>query len=388
MAPGGPPPGGGGRSARTVLPPPAANASIYRRAGTRPAVTFRTRAIIAGHTYGLPVDMDPLLELTARHHPAIIEDAAEGHGQTYRGQPPTAKAAWSSRMVVTVSWPATACCGISVLSPNVRFAHEARGSSLRMTNLQAAFGLGQLERLGEPLIRKRRMGQRYAERVAVVRGLQLPLPATYADNLCWVYGVFLDEGAPSDAAEAMRRLAGCGIGTRPFFRPMHERPALRRRGLFDSGGCPDAEHLARREFYLPLGLELIHQQIDRVVSADREGVRWRPSAPMRRTMVCSTGTRTIRPRRGSCMICSKGTRPAHALSSISAAAPASMPSSSRRWAIGCTASTAARRCLSLPSVAELARKDSTETGSTSRWVTSERSGSGKPSTRWWHCSMS
>jgi perosamine synthetase len=118
------------------------------------------------------------------------------------------------------------------------------------------------------------MGQVYLEQLADIRGLQLPLPRTpYAENIFWVFGVVLDDSVPFDAAEAMRRLAARGIGTRPFFWPMHEQPVFHKMELFADVAHPNSERLARRGFYLPSGLALTGGQIEQVVAAVRE-IMW------------------------------------------------------------------------------------------------------------------
>jgi perosamine synthetase len=148
--------------------------------------------------------------------------------------------------------------------------HERLGWNLRMSNLQAALGVAQLERLDEFIDRKRQMGRRYEELLAGVDGLQRPLPATdYADNAYWVYGVVLDESCGLDAREAMRRLAGDGIGCRPFFCPMHQQPVLRERGLFEGERYPVAERLYRQGFYLPSSVGLTDAEMQRVAEAVR-----------------------------------------------------------------------------------------------------------------------
>jgi perosamine synthetase len=97
--------------------------------------------------------------------------------------------------------------------------------------------------------------------------VQLPLASTaYAENIYWVYGVVLKDEVPFDAEEAMKRLAAQGIGTRPFFWPMHEQPVFRRMGLFNNVHCPVAERLARRGFYIPSGLALTERQIERAAT--------------------------------------------------------------------------------------------------------------------------
>ena len=140
-----------------------------------------------------------------------------------------------------------------------------------MTNLQAALGVAQLERLDEFVVRKRRMGARYGELLQGLAGLQLPLPRTdYAENIYWVYGIVLDESSGLDAETAMRRLAAEGIGTRPFFCPMHQQPVLRSMGLFADERYPVAERLYRQGFYIPSGMALTAEQAERTATALRK----------------------------------------------------------------------------------------------------------------------
>lgn len=251
-------------------------------------ITPRTRALMAVHIYGLPVDMDPLLALAARHGLRVIEDAAEMHGQTYRGRPcgsfgdlsvfsfyPNKHITTGEGGMILTDDPALAerCRSLRNLcfQPGRRFVHEELGWNLRMSNLQAAVGVAQLERLDEFVARKRRMGRRYTELLAEAPGLQLPLPATaYAENIYWVYGVVLDDTLPFDAEEAMARLRRLGVGTRPFFWPMHEQPVFRRMGLFAGERHPVAERLARRGFYVPSGLALTDTQIEQVAEAVKQ----------------------------------------------------------------------------------------------------------------------
>lgn len=248
----------------------------------------RTKAIMVVHLYGLPCDMAPLLELAARHGLRLIEDAAEMHGQTWQGRPCGSFGEISTfsfypnkhvttgeggMLVMDDDALAARCRSLRNLAfaPPRRFVHEELGWNLRMSNLQAALGCAQLERLDSFVARKRAMGARYTERLRGVPGLQLPLPRTAdAENIYWVYGLVLDDDVPFDADEAMRRLAARGVGCRPFFWPMHEQPVFRRMGLFAGERLPVAERLARRGFYVPSGLALGEAQIDAVAAAVHE----------------------------------------------------------------------------------------------------------------------
>jgi len=237
-------------------------------------ITPRTRAIMVVHIYGLPVDMDPVLIIARRHGLKVIEDAAEVIGQTYRGAPCGSLGEISTvsfypnkhvttgegGMILTDDHElAEVCRSLRNLcfQPKRRFAHERLGWNLRMTNLQAALGLAQLERLDQFIERKRWLGRRYNELLAGLPGVQLPLEATdYAENIYWVYGLVLDESLKFDGQEAMKRLAKAGVGSRPFFYPLHQQLVLKEMGLFDGKHYPVAERIGNRGFYLPSGIAL------------------------------------------------------------------------------------------------------------------------------------
>lgn len=245
-------------------------------------ITPKTKAIMVVHIYGLPVDMEPVLALANKYGLKIIEDAAEMHGQTYQGRPCGSFGEISTfsfypnkhittgegGMIVTDNQKlAERCQSLRNLcfQPQNRFVHEELGWNFRMTNLQAAMGVAQLERLEEFVERKRHMGQLYTYLLSEISGLQLPVVQTkYAKNIYWVYGIVLKDELPFDAKEVMSRLAQYKIGTRPFFWPMHEQPVFKKMGLFNGESCPIAERIARRGFYIPSGLALTEQQIKRV----------------------------------------------------------------------------------------------------------------------------
>jgi perosamine synthetase len=237
------------------------------------------------HIYGLPVDIEPVLNLAEKYGVQIIEDAAEMHGQTYKARPCGSFGTLSTfsfypnkhittgegGMIVTDDEQlAERCYSLRNLcfQPQNRFVHEELGWNFRLSNLQAALGVAQLERLDEFVERKRHIGQLYTKLLSDIPGLQLPLPQTnYATNIYWVYGIVLNDDLPFDAKEAMRRLGEHKIGTRPFFWPMHEQPVFQKMGLFKDEVYPVAERIARRGFYLPSGLALIEEQVKRVVKA-------------------------------------------------------------------------------------------------------------------------
>ncbi len=245
-------------------------------------ITSNTKAILVVHIYGLPVDMDPVIALAEKHSLHIIEDAAEAHGQTYKGLPCGSFGTLSIFSFYSNKNITTGEGGMIVTNdeslaehsrslrnlcfqPHQRFVHEEWGWNYRMSNLQAALGMAQMERLEEFVRRKRHMGERYSKLLSEVESLELPVRKTdHAENIYWVFGVVLKDDVPFEAKEAMRRLGQYKIGVRPFFWPMHEQPVMKKMGLFVSESCPVAERIARRGFYIPSGLALTDEQMERV----------------------------------------------------------------------------------------------------------------------------
>lgn len=254
-------------------------------------ITARTKAIMVVHIYGLPVDMRSVMALATKYRLKVIEDAAEQHGQYYDGKPIGSFGDISTfsfypnkhittgegGMIVTDDEElAEKCRSLRNLCfvPQKRFLHYEMGFNFRMTNLQAALGVAQLERLDDFISIKKNMGRRYTESLKDVKGIQLPLERdAMAENIYWVYAVVLDDSISFDAEAAMKKLAEKKIGTRPFFWPMHEQPVFNEMRLFINEKHPVAERIARRGFYLPSGLGLKPTDIDVVCSAVKDILR-------------------------------------------------------------------------------------------------------------------
>jgi perosamine synthetase len=249
-------------------------------------ITKNTKAIMPVHMYGHPVEMDPVLELATRHGLTVIEDAAEAHGATYKGRRCGGLGNLScfsfyANKIVTTGEGGMVLTNDEQLAERLRslrnlgfrsdrrFYHTELGHNFRLTNVQAAIGVAQLERIEQSLAQKRWMGQAYTERLKDLPQLQLPVEREWATNVYWMYGVVLRESAGMDAAEFARRLAERGVMTRPFFLGMHEQPVFKQMGLFQGETYPVAERLARRGLYLPSGMTLTQEQIDAVSKAVR-----------------------------------------------------------------------------------------------------------------------
>lgn len=246
-------------------------------------ITNKTKAIMIVHLYGLPVEVDKILALAKKYNLKVIEDAAEMHGQTYNGKPCGSFGDISTfsfypnkhittgegGMVVTDDEELAERCRMLrnlCFRKDVRYVHDEISDNYRFTNLQAAVGLAQLERLDEFIERKREMGRYYTECLKSIKGLILPIEKTdYADNIYWVYGIVLDRDIQTDNKTVQKRLGEAGIGSRTFFWCMHEQPVYRNIGLFSNEAYPNAEYLARKGFYIPSGLALTKEQMDEVI---------------------------------------------------------------------------------------------------------------------------
>ena len=251
-------------------------------------ITARTRAVMAVHIYGLPCEMDAILALAAGYNLKVIEDAAQMHGQTYRGKPCgsfgdiSTLSFYSNKfvscgeggMLLTDDGKTAARCRAYrnlCFGDKRRFVHESIGTNMRISNLQAAVGLAQLENLDATTQCKRRIGERYMDLLSSLPALQLPVRQTdYARNNYWAVGAVLTDEHPLDAQQLIERLAEKGIGARPFFWPMHEQPALLRLGILAPQSHPAAERLGRRGFYLPNFFEISDQQIEYIVNTLRD----------------------------------------------------------------------------------------------------------------------
>lgn len=245
-------------------------------------ITPRTAAVMCVHIYGLPVDMAPLETLCREKGLAIIEDAAEAIGLRYGnrmcgsfGQISTLSfypnkhiTTGEGGMILTDDADlAQQCRSLRNLcfGQSNRFEHHELGWNYRMSNLQAAVGVAQLERLDQHLERKREIGSYYNAAFSDLTDVQLPQESVAdSDNCYWVYGMVLERGHSLDRETTLRMLAEKGVGTRPFFWPMHEQPALKRMGLFADEQHPVAEHISRRGFYIPSGLSLDDEQLKQV----------------------------------------------------------------------------------------------------------------------------
>jgi perosamine synthetase len=252
------------------------------------AITARTCGIVVVHLYGHPVDMDPILELAEHHGLWVIEDAAEAHGATYRGRTvgsmgSLATFSFYGNKIITTGEGGMVVCDDDRLAKRVRQLHgqgqdpERRywfpmvGFNYRMTNIEAAIGLAQLERLDWHLARRREIASWYREELAGEEGIELSPEEPWAQSAFWIMCAVLDRDRFGQRDEAMRVLDEAGIETRPFFYPMHTLPMYEQDN--ESKEFPVADDLASRGLNLPSSATLAREDVARVCAALRDLAR-------------------------------------------------------------------------------------------------------------------
>ena len=246
-------------------------------------ITSRTKAIMAVHMYGHPSNLDPILEIANKYGLKVIEDASQVHGALYKGAKCGSLGHISTFSFYANKLLTTGEGGMVMTSDNKlaerarsyrnlcfrterRFYHTEIGNNLRMTNMQAALGVAQLERLDEFVELKRKNGGLYSDRLSKLHGVKIQVEKPWARMVYWMYCVELDMITGLGAEAMMNELAKRDIPTRPFFLGLHEQPVFRERGWYLGESYPITERAARQGFYLPSSVSLKESDIDFVVA--------------------------------------------------------------------------------------------------------------------------
>ena len=244
-------------------------------------ITSRTKAIVVVHLYGHPVDMDPVLDIAHRHRLHVVEDAAEAHGSLYKGQKAgslgdIACFSFYANKIVTTGEGGMITTNDAALAERARrlgslsygrtqrFMHEDIGFNYRLTNLQAALGCAQLERIEETIEKKRNVANRYNRHLSACAEIQRPVEKSYARNVYWMYHVVLTGALRNEREVVMRTMADQGIETRDSFIPYNLQKIFISMGLTSPESCPVANEVAKSGFYLPSSPDLSDDQIEYV----------------------------------------------------------------------------------------------------------------------------
>jgi perosamine synthetase len=258
-------------------------------------LSSRTRAVIVVHTYGQPADLDAITDVAKRNGLLVIEDAAEAHGATYHGRPVgsigrvAAFSLYGNKIlttgeggIVTTNDEQVATVARELrdhaFSRERHFWHRRLGFNFRMTNMQAAVGLAQTERIEQLVGRRKDNDRRYRAALAGIDGLHLPPQVD--GGVTWMFGITIDDAFGCSRDELRSRLATRGVETRTFFVPMHLQPIYHHR--FAGQRYPVAEALGRDGLYLPSGGGLSDDDIAYVadaVRASRVRLEWAAPSP-------------------------------------------------------------------------------------------------------------
>lgn len=247
-------------------------------------LTPKTKAIMPVHIYGHPVDLDPVLTMAAKHNLVVVEDAAQVHGAEYKGRKCGSIghiSAWSfyANKIITTGEGGMVLTSDSKMAkkaasyrnlcfrPEKRFYHTELGYNFRLTNLQAAVGLAQLERIEEFIQIKRSLGEYYRQKLLRFKGIKYQVEKPWAKMVYWMYCIELDTALGFNAQFVMDKLAKKNIGSRPFFMGLHQQPVLLDLGLFKNEHYPVTERISQQGLYLPSGLALTEKEIDEVIAA-------------------------------------------------------------------------------------------------------------------------
>lgn len=255
-------------------------------------ITPKTKVLMVVHLYGHPADMQKILPIVKKRKLILLEDAAEAHGAQVQLIKGNGSKSWrkvgsigdigcfsfygnkivttgEGGMIVTnnkkIAQKARLLKDLAH-SPTRRFYHRELGYNFRMTNIQAALGLAQLEQIETYLKKKRLMAQKYAKGLSNISYLELPMEKPWAKSVYWMYAVRIKKGYKESRNTFCEKLRQHGVDTRTFFVPIHSQPVLRRMGLFKNEKYPVSDDLSKRGFYLPSGLAITNQQIKIVIN--------------------------------------------------------------------------------------------------------------------------
>jgi perosamine synthetase len=242
------------------------------------AITPRTKAIMPVHLYGHPCDMDPILEIARRLNLYVVEDCAEALGARYKGEPvgilgDVGCFSFFSNKVITTGEGGMVISRNRELKEEMlilrdhgmsrgrRYWHEVVGYNYRMTNLQAAIGLAQLEQIELFLNKRKSLAQSYTAGLKDLPGLTLPPALPWAETVCWMYSILVNaEEAGISRDNLMLALKREGIETRPFFYPLHLMPPYRS----NDRDYPVSEAVSSEGISLPSSNKLSLSETERV----------------------------------------------------------------------------------------------------------------------------
>ena len=242
------------------------------------AITKKTKAIIPVHLYGHPCDMGKIMEIARKHNLFVVEDAAEAHGAEYKGRKVGSIGdigcfSFYGNKIITTGEGGMCVTNDEKLSEKMDllknhgmrkeriYWHDIVGYNYRMTNMQAAIGLAQLERIEFFVDRKREIARLYNSKLRDANHLILPKEQTWAKNVYWLYSVLINDKFKLTRDELIERLKNNGIDTRPLFYPLHSMPPYKSEGNFSV-----SDFLSKNGISLPSFINISEDQMNKILS--------------------------------------------------------------------------------------------------------------------------
>ena len=250
-------------------------------------ITDKTKAIMPVHIYGHPCNMNPILEIADEYDLYVVEDAAEVHGGEYNGVKTGGignvgcfsfyankiLTTGEGGMIVTndkkIAEKAKLLKDLA-FSKERRFLHTDIGFNYRMTNIQAAIGLAQFEKIDKLIEMRRNNAQLYNSLLKDVKGITLPVEKDYAKNVYWMYSILIENNFGMSRDKLMDELQKKGIETRTFFIPIHQQPVFQDMDLFKNEQYPIAEDISEKGMYLPSSSGLKKKEITFICDTIKE----------------------------------------------------------------------------------------------------------------------
>ena len=239
-------------------------------------ITDKTKAITPVHLYGHPCDMDKIMKIAKKHNLFVIEDCAEAHGAEYKGKKVSSFGdagcfSFYGNKILTTGEGGMCVTNNERLAERMKFLkdhgmskekrywHPEIGYNHRMTNIQAALGVAQLEKINEIIETKRKNAALYNSLLKDVKCITLPPEEEHAKNVYWMYSILIEEEFPITRDELMIKLKENGVDSRPFFYPMSVMPPYKSDERF-----PIAEELAKKGINLPSSVKLEIEDIKKI----------------------------------------------------------------------------------------------------------------------------
>ena len=247
----------------------------------------RVSAVLPVHILGHPVDMDPIVELARKYQLKIIEDATECLGAKYKGRMVGSHGdlscfSYNGNKIITTggggmivtdnqAWADKAkYLTTQAKDDPLEYIHNEIGYNYRLTNVLAAIGVAQMEKLDEYVAAKRRTAQYYNQQLGDVAGVRVMTEAPWAMSTYWMYTVLIDASKYAmSSRELLRKMAAVGIQTRPLWQPIHASPAYKQNA---GGDYPVADRLYRDALSLPCSVGITEAQLEKVVQSIRRNL--------------------------------------------------------------------------------------------------------------------